>query len=109
MAVYNLFPIKSHGDLGFNYRQLKAETDVDAHGLDVRLAYRTAALVAAQRFPVPLSVSLRYAERFASTNNRLLIRYLGSLNLSEFVVGRSWYTWARVALDEAPLFARDWR
>jgi hypothetical protein len=56
------------GDRGFDYRQLQAETDVDAPGLDVRLAYRTAALVAAQRFPVPLSVSLRSAERLASTN-----------------------------------------
>lgn len=28
-----------HGDLGFNYRQLKAETDVDSHSLDVRLAW----------------------------------------------------------------------
>ena len=50
---------------------------MDAHGLDVRLAYRTAALVAAKRFPVPLSVSLRYTERLASTNNRLQIRSLG--------------------------------
>jgi hypothetical protein len=57
---------------------------VDAHGLDVRLAYRTAALVAVQRFPVPLSVSLRYTERLASTNNRLHIRYLG------FILAGTW-------------------
>jgi hypothetical protein len=71
------FQDQFRGDRGFNYRQLQAETDVDSHGLDVRLAYSTAALVAAQRFPVPLSVSLRYTERFASTNNRLYTRYLG--------------------------------
>ena len=73
------FQDRFRGDRGFNYRQLKAETDVDSHGLDVRLAYSTAPLVAAQRFPVPLSVSLRYTERLASTNNRLHTRYLGFL------------------------------
>jgi hypothetical protein len=78
------FQDQFRGDRGFHYRQLKAETDMDAHGLDVRLTYRTAALVAAQRFPVPLSVSLRYAERFASTNNRLHIRYLG------FILAATW-------------------
>jgi hypothetical protein len=45
--------------------------------LDVRLAYSTAALVAAKRFPVPLSVAMRYTERLASNNNRLQTRYLG--------------------------------
>jgi hypothetical protein len=65
------------GDRGFNYRQLRAETDTDSHSLDVRLAYSTAALVAAQRFPVPLSVAVRYTERVASNNNRLHTRYLG--------------------------------
>jgi hypothetical protein len=33
--------------------------------------------VAAKRFPVPLSLSLRYVERLASNNNRLQTRYLG--------------------------------
>jgi hypothetical protein len=65
------------GDLGFHYRQLQAETDVDTHSLEVRLAYSTAALVAAQRFPVPLSGAVRYTERLASTNNRLQTRFLG--------------------------------
>src|SRR5256886_16034572 len=32
-----------------------------------------------------------------------------SLNLLEFVVSRSWHACAAVDLDEAPLFARDWR
>ncbi|MGE3541972.1 MAG: hypothetical protein AB7N91_31720 [Candidatus Tectimicrobiota bacterium] len=65
------------GDLGFQYGQLKAETDTDSHSLEVRLAYSTASLFAAQRFPVPLSVAVRYVERLASTNNRLQTRYVG--------------------------------
>jgi hypothetical protein len=66
-----------HGHLGFNYQVLKAETDADSHSLDLRLGYNTALLVAAKRFPVPLSLSLRYVERLASNNNRLQTRYLG--------------------------------
>src|SRR6266581_239811 len=66
-----------HGHLGFNYRVLQAETDADSHSLDLRLGYSTALLVAAKRFPVPLSLSLRYVERLASNNNRLHTRYLG--------------------------------
>jgi hypothetical protein len=71
------FPDQFHGHLGFNYRVLRTETDADSHSLDLRLGYSTALLVAAQRFPVPLSVSLRYVERLASNNNRLQTRYLG--------------------------------
>jgi len=48
---------------------LQAETDADSHTLDLRLAYSTALLVAAKRFPVPLSVSLRYVDRLASNNS----------------------------------------
>jgi hypothetical protein len=72
------------GDLGFNYGQLKAETDGDSHSLDLRLAYSTALLVAEQRFPVPLSVSLRYADRLAGNNNRLPTRYLGFILAGSF-------------------------
>src|SRR5690348_16005391 len=31
----------------------------------------------------------------------------GTLNVSEYVVGRSWYPCPRVGLTEAPLFTRD--
>ena len=63
---------------------LKAETDADAHTLDLRLAYSTALLCAEQRFPVPLSVSLRYVDRLASNNNRLQTRYLGFILAGSF-------------------------
>jgi hypothetical protein len=63
--------------LGFNYGLLKTETEGYSHNLDVRLGYSTALLFAEKRFPVPLSLSLRYVERLASTNNRLQTRYLG--------------------------------
>ena len=65
------------GERGFNYGQLQTQTDTDLHTLELRLAYSTALLVAQQRFPVPLSLSLRYIDRFAGTNNRLVIRLLG--------------------------------
>ena len=77
------FQDQFRGDRGCNARQLQAETDSDAHSLDARLPYRTVALVA-QRFPVPLSVSLRYTERLASTNNRLHIHSLG------FILAGTW-------------------
>jgi hypothetical protein len=72
------------GDLGFNYGQLKVETDADSHSLDLRLAYNTALLFAAKRFPVPLSVSVRYVERLASNNNRLQTHYLGVILAGAF-------------------------
>jgi hypothetical protein len=78
MYIYtHKFQDHFHGHLGFNYRVLQAETDGDSHSLDLRLGYSTALLVAAKRFPVPLSLSLRYVERLASNNNRLQTRYLG--------------------------------
>jgi hypothetical protein len=78
------FPDHFQGHLGFNYRQLKAETDGDSHTLDLRLAYSTALLVAAKRFPVPLSVSLRYADRLAGNNNRLHTRSIGFILAGAF-------------------------
>jgi hypothetical protein len=72
------------GDLGFNYGLLKAETDEDTHNLDLRLAYNTALLFAQKRFPVPLSLSLRYIDRLAGTNNRLHIRSLGFILAGSF-------------------------
>jgi hypothetical protein len=71
------FQDQFRGDRGFNYGQLQAQTATDLHTLELRLAYSTALLVAQQRFPVPLSLSLRYLDRFAGTNNRLVIRSLG--------------------------------
>jgi hypothetical protein len=67
------------GDVGFDYRQLQRETDAATHTLEVRLAYSTAGLYAAQRFPVPLSVSVRYMDRLAGNNNRWHTQYLGVL------------------------------
>jgi hypothetical protein len=78
------FQDQFRGDRGFHYGQLQAETDVDFHTLDLRLAYNTALLVAQQRFPVPLSLSLRYIDRLAGTNNRLPIRALGFILAGSF-------------------------
>ena len=72
------------GDLGFNYGQLQAKTAGDAHTLDLRLAYSTALLFAQKRFPVPLSLALRYVDRLAGTNNRLHTRALGVILTGSF-------------------------
>jgi hypothetical protein len=45
--------------------------------MEVRLGYSTALLYAQQRFPFPLTVSLRYVDRVAGTNNRVQSRFLG--------------------------------
>jgi hypothetical protein len=67
------------GQRGFDYRQLQRETDAATQSLEVRLAYSTARLYAAQRFPVPVTVAVRYAERLAGNNNRVHTQYLGVL------------------------------
>ena len=72
------------GDRGFNYGLLKAETDGDTQNLDLRLAYNTALLFAQKRFPVPLSLSLRYIDRLAGNNNRLRTRSLGFILAGSF-------------------------
>ena len=64
--------------MGFDYRQLQGETDAETCiSLEVRLGYSTALLYATQRFPFPLTVSLRYLDRVAGTNNRAQSRFLG--------------------------------
>jgi hypothetical protein len=78
------FQDQFRGDRGFNYGQLQAETEGDLHTLDLRLAYSTALLFAAQRFPVPLSVSVRYVDRLAGNNNRSQTRYLGVILAGAF-------------------------
>ena len=45
--------------------------------MEVRLGYSTTLLYAQQRFPFPLTVSLRYVDRVAGTNNRVQSRFLG--------------------------------
>jgi hypothetical protein len=78
------FQDQFRGDLGFNYRQLQAETEVDVHTLDLRLAYSTALLFVEKSFPVPLSVSVRYVDRLAGNNNRSQTRYLGFILAGAF-------------------------
>jgi hypothetical protein len=78
------FQDQFRGDRGFTYGLLKPETETDFHTLELRLAYSTALLVAQQRFPVPLSLSVRYIDRVAGTNNRLAIRALGVILTGAF-------------------------
>jgi hypothetical protein len=78
------FQDQFRGNRDFNYGLLQAQTDTDFHTLELRLAYSTALLVAQQRFSVPLSLSLRYMDRVAGTNNRLVIRALGVILTGTF-------------------------
>jgi hypothetical protein len=78
------FQDQFRGDRGFDYRQLQAQTATDFHTLELRLAYHTGLLVAQQRFPVPLSLEVRYIDRVAGTNNRLVIRALGVILAGAF-------------------------
>jgi hypothetical protein len=78
------FQDQFRGDRGFDYGQLQAQTETDFHTLELRLAYTTALLVAQQRFPVPLSLSVRYIDRVAGNNNRLAIRALGVILTGSF-------------------------
>jgi hypothetical protein len=85
-GAYSRYKFQDHfrGDRGFNYGLLQAETDGDTQNLDLRLAYNTALLVVEKRFPVPLSVSLRYIDRLAGNNNRLHTRSLGVILAGSF-------------------------
>jgi hypothetical protein len=78
------FQDQFRGDRGFDYGLLQAETATDFHTLELRLAYHTGLLVAQQRFPVPLSLEVRYLDRVAGTNNRLAIRALGVILAGAF-------------------------
>lgn len=65
------------GDLGFDYDQLRVETDYHSHVLDVRLSYSTLDLFLKKQFPLPLSVSFRYWDRLLGNNNQFNSTYLG--------------------------------
>lgn len=56
---------------------LEAESDYTEHIAIAALSYSTIPLYQAKKFPVPLTASLTYRNRFAGTNNVLKSQYIG--------------------------------
>ena len=71
------------GDKGFAYESLEKETDLTEHVGIVGLSYSTISLYKAKKFPVPLTTSITYRDRFAGTNNVWKSQYI-SLGLEFF-------------------------
>lgn len=71
------------GDLGYAYKSLEEETDWTSHIFIAGLSYSTIPMFRAKRFPVPLTASISYRNRFAGTNNVFKSEYIG-LNFAVF-------------------------
>jgi hypothetical protein len=71
------------GDKGYAYESLEDETDYTEHIFIARLTYTTLPLYMEKKFPVPLSTTLSYRNRFAGSNNALKSEYI-SLALQVF-------------------------
>jgi hypothetical protein len=56
------------GDLGFNYESRESETRTNQHVGIASLCYSTIPLFKAKKFPVPLTASVSYRNRFAGAN-----------------------------------------
>ena len=65
------------GDEGFRYKSLEENTDWTSHIAKVGLSYSTIPLYRAKKFPVPLTFSVSYRNRFAGENNVLQSQYIG--------------------------------
>jgi len=68
---------KISGNQGFNYKSLEDETDYTEHVGIIGLSYSTIPLFRAKRFPIPLTASISYRNRFAGSNNVLKSQYIG--------------------------------
>ncbi len=65
------------GDKGFRYKSLEEDTDWTSHVAKVGLSYSTIPLYRAKKFPVPLTFSVSYRNRFAGENNVFQSQYIG--------------------------------
>jgi len=65
------------GDKGFRYKSLEEDTDWTSHIAKVGLSYSTIPLYRAKKFPVPLTFSVSYRNRFAGENNVFQSQYIG--------------------------------
>lgn len=64
------------GDKGYAYESLEKETDYTEHVGVAGLGYSTLPLYMEKKFPLPLTVSLAYRNRFAGSNNVLKSQYI---------------------------------
>jgi hypothetical protein len=65
------------GNMGFNYSSLEQETKATSHIYIVELSYSTLPLYLEKKFPLPISASLSYRNRFAGSDNVLRSQYVG--------------------------------
>jgi hypothetical protein len=65
------------GHKGFTYSSLEDETDYTEQIFIVGLAYSTFPLYLQKKFPLPLTTSLSYRNRFAGSNNVSKSEYIG--------------------------------
>jgi hypothetical protein len=64
------YKFKDHvsGNGGFNYKSLEDETNIQEHVGIASLCYSTIPLYQAKKFPIPITASVSYRDRFAGTN-----------------------------------------
>jgi len=65
------------GNQGFNYKSLEDETDYTEHVGIIGLGFSTIPLFREKKFPMPLTASILYRNRFAGSNNVLKSQYIG--------------------------------
>jgi hypothetical protein len=66
------------GSKGYAYSSLEDETDYTEHVFIGTLSYTTLPLYMAKKFPVPLTGSISYRNRFAGSNNIFKSQYIGA-------------------------------
>jgi hypothetical protein len=73
------FKLKDHvtGKKGFAYGSLEDETDYTEQVFIVGIAYSTFPSYLQKKFPLPLTTSLSYRNRFAGSNNVFKSQYIG--------------------------------
>jgi hypothetical protein len=62
------FKDRVSGNRGFNYKSLEDETDIQEHVGIASLSYSTIPLYQAKKFPIPITASISYRDRFAGRN-----------------------------------------
>jgi len=67
------------GNKGFAYETLEEETEAKSQIFILTLSYTTLPLYLEKKFPIPITASLSYRNRFAGSNNVLRSQYVGFL------------------------------
>lgn len=67
---------KISGNKGYIYKALEDETDTESHIYIVGLSYSTLPLFMEKKFPLPITASISYRNRFAGSNNVFKSQYV---------------------------------